>query len=121
MLLGPVAKVVFWRHALLKYRDRLCDFSVAQTGAADRVRLHARRVFLVLPYLVQFRGLDLALFGLERRALQVDGPWQAIPSRCVRRLDGLRLPSVPTLAAARLADGAHLVVTTLVVCCVRSI
>lgn len=49
---------------------------------ADRIRRHARCVFPVLRYFLQFRAPSTALLALAGRALQrlVAGPWQAIPT-----------------------------------------
>lgn len=71
-------------------------------------------MFPVLRYFVQFRPPDRLLLNLEKRALQhpVGGPWRAIPSVYVKRLDMMGLPSVPSLSGARLADGLRLIATT---------
>lgn len=91
----------------------VCDVCVVWAGAADRARRYARCIFSALGYLVPFRAPGAAFLGYENRTPQqlVGGSWQAVPCLFVRRSDMLRLPAVPTLAVARLADRARLVFT----------
>lgn len=111
---GPGAAEVFWDAATRKYWSRLLDECQVHTGMADRIRRYARRVFPVLRYLLQFRAPSPSLLALEGRPLQrlVAGPWQTIPTQCMRRLDLLRLPAPPSLASARRADSARVILTT---------